>query len=846
MLPVTNREKITLSLRSYVAVIAIYAAFFLSGASSLCAEVTWNRMLIVVVGNSMSAAAMIIIVFMGGLGLGSYAGGKVWGRRRPSLIPYILLEVAIGAYILCSPMLFKLFSYLFSSLAESVSDRASLTFVRVVVSMAALFLPAFLMGATFPAVVSGADPGSPLQRSARTGFLYSINTIGAAVGCYVGGYHLLFEAGVRTTLNFAVSLNVAAALCAVVAIVLREKRASVSGETCDFTAVRPVDGGLRRFLNVATFCIGFVALAYEVFLTRMVILFLNNVASTFALVLTGYLIGTGIGALLGTWIYGVLRRTTRHADRFFGFISLASGALIIATPYYLLTLATTPLHALVAIIVPMVLIGSLLPIAIRMYQTEERSEATKEAATLYALNTIGGLLGAGIVNHLLVPRIGLQGGLILLTLICFTAGIVNLLSPGKNFLRWGTVATCTVVLALALSFGLPHLMTMYAGKIAEWTRARQVDIRLVQEGRAATVTVLDQSDPKLGTYRDMYLNGVEEASTRYYHTQLFKLLGVLPVLVHGSDKQLDAAVIAFGAGITAGSVLASDQVASLDVVDLNPDVEGINNLFKDVNGDVFHQPRFHFHNDDGRNYLVTSGKKYDLIISDSTHPCAYDSWILYTQEFYRDVRKRLLPGGVFAQWVPVTNNLRGELFRIHLNTFRSVFPDATFWYVYGSNQALLLSTPAPFAFDVRRIQQRLDKLPPWFKAKEYQIDTAARLAGFFWLDAASMSAMIGRETRINTDDRHYFEKQSVLKPDPPRMQLPQFQADMLPHVGNVNDNLRTAIRNEQRVAFLLGRYGFYFDQNDLRAAYCFMPENGNVRYWMSEAFEGMIPKGICR
>ncbi|MCJ7540360.1 MAG: hypothetical protein MUO88_11930, partial [Desulfobacterales bacterium] len=78
--------------RSFIFLFAIYLAFFASGASSLIAEVTWNRMLIVVVGNSMSAVAMIIVVFMGGLGLGSYTGGNILGKRPASLVPYIMLE----------------------------------------------------------------------------------------------------------------------------------------------------------------------------------------------------------------------------------------------------------------------------------------------------------------------------------------------------------------------------------------------------------------------------------------------------------------------------------------------------------------------------------------------------------------------------------------------------------------------------------------------------------------------------------------------------------------------------------------------------------------------------------
>ena len=89
-----NHRQVTFNFRSFVFLISIYVAFFASGAASLIAEVTWNRMLIVVVGNSMSATAMIIVVFMGGLGLGSYVGGKIFRKRAPSLVPYLLLEIA--------------------------------------------------------------------------------------------------------------------------------------------------------------------------------------------------------------------------------------------------------------------------------------------------------------------------------------------------------------------------------------------------------------------------------------------------------------------------------------------------------------------------------------------------------------------------------------------------------------------------------------------------------------------------------------------------------------------------------------------------------------------------------
>jgi len=845
------------NVRSLLFLISIYTAFFASGASSLIAEVTWNRMLIVVVGNSMSATAMIIVVFMGGLGLGSFVGGKVFGHRKASLIPYLLLEIAIGIYVLLSPSLFDLLSHLFTALAESVDNRAGLTMARMVVSSAALLLPAALMGATFPAVISGAAPDSPSQRTARTGYLYSINTLGAAVGCFAGGYHLLLEFGVQATLTLAFGLYLFAALCAFVAnLMITSKPREI-----DVTAVVEVNEpdvavGTQRFLGIATFAIGFAVLAYEVLLTRLSILYLGNSVSVFPLVLTSFLLGTGISAVLGTWLYGVLRRKTYAANRLFGFTALAAGALVLVTPYLLLTDwvigpdqfarfadsgSRNPLPILAIIVAPTILIGALLPIAIRMLQSGERGEATRQAATLYAFNTAGGMLGAGLVNHCLVPLIGIQGAFICLMLICVGVGIFSLLPPAGSVRRWSVAGLSMALLAVVLSVGLPGMMNLYAAKIAESTGARSAQVRLVHEGRAATVTVIDQSDPRKGTYRDMYLNGVEEASTRYWHTQLFKFLGVFPVLAHSSDQPKEVLVIAFGAGITAGSVLASDRVAALDVVDLNPDVEGINDLFTDVNGDVFHKPRFHFHNDDGRNYLVTSNKRYDVIISDSTHPRAYDSWILYTEEFYRSVRERLHSGGVFAQWVPVLGSMQGDLFRIHLNTFRRVFPNATFWYVYGSDQAFLLATPEPFSLDAKHLQQQLDHLPAWFRAQEYQIDTVARIAGFFWLDDAAMAKMIGRETRVNTDDLHYFDKQSAVRPAPPQWRLPRFQASAAPYFNSARDILRTAIRDEQITAQRLARYGFFGSRQDLFRAYCAAPENGNVRYWMAREFSGKLP-----
>ena len=161
----------------------------------------------------------------GGLGLGSRVGGRIFGKRIASLVPYIFLEIGIGIYVLLSPFLFNLSSRLFTSLAESVGDRGILTVARLVVTLTALLLPALLMGATFPAMIAGsAPPDSPSRRTARTGYLYSVNTLGAAVGCFVGGFEFLFGFGVQTTLICAFGLYLLAGLCGLIANTIAQSK----------------------------------------------------------------------------------------------------------------------------------------------------------------------------------------------------------------------------------------------------------------------------------------------------------------------------------------------------------------------------------------------------------------------------------------------------------------------------------------------------------------------------------------------------------------------------------------------------------------------------------------------
>src|SRR5438067_10266314 len=85
----------------------ILAVFVLSGAAGLVYEVVWARQLVLVFGNTTQAVSAILTGFFGGMALGSAAGGRLADRVRSPLRLYGLLEIAIAAVALATPVLFS-------------------------------------------------------------------------------------------------------------------------------------------------------------------------------------------------------------------------------------------------------------------------------------------------------------------------------------------------------------------------------------------------------------------------------------------------------------------------------------------------------------------------------------------------------------------------------------------------------------------------------------------------------------------------------------------------------------------------------------------------------------------
>jgi spermidine synthase len=170
----------------------------LSGAAALVYESLWMRSFGLIFGNTTSAVAWVLAVFLGGLAIGS-----ALAARRPSRHPlrdYARVELAVGAAALLTLPLLRALPWVYGALIAHAAVSGLVEAVGRVLLAALVLLPAtVLLGATVPLALAFLERAG---RDVRAGFgrLYLLNTLGGAIGTALAGFVLMEAVGVRGTL----------------------------------------------------------------------------------------------------------------------------------------------------------------------------------------------------------------------------------------------------------------------------------------------------------------------------------------------------------------------------------------------------------------------------------------------------------------------------------------------------------------------------------------------------------------------------------------------------------------------------------------------------------------------
>lgn len=805
----------------------IFLCFFLSGIAGLMYEVLWIRQLSLIFGATSFAISTVLASFMGGLALGGWRFGRIADRRRDHLRLYALLEGSVAVYCLLLPFLFKAITGVYVLTWRSVGGSFySMSLLRFALAAVVLLLPTTFMGATLPVlsryVIRRID-----RFGSGFGRLYGINTLGAVLGCFAAGYLLIGTIGVWKTTMLAALLNVAVALIAYSLYrgegdspVAEEGEAGESGGAGAAAAAAAGDGrgdGPVRAVLVGIALAGWASLTYEVGWTRLLSLVLGSSVYAFTAMLTTFLLGIALGSMAVSALSDRIRSPFRAfvaVQAVVGVSSLLITPLFDRLPrlfivlfakmgsgflnYQLIQFAI----CVMVMILPTFFIGAALPLAANAV-ARRLGRLGRSVGTVYASNTVGAIVGSFMAGFVLIPLIGTQRTLSAAAGVnILVAILILLLLPRVRRLVRVTVAAAlgAAFLLLTVTGGAWDRYQLNAGLFdsPEFSVGNIVregytdyiysyDIVTLEEGPYANVAVSKEDNNLF-----MQINGRTEASTTSDMVNQI-LVTQIPMLVHPDPR--DVLVIGLGSGITFASAL-THPVSSAECVEISPAVVRAASEFKDWNFDVMRNPDADVILDDGRNYLLATPRKYDVIVSEPSKPWISGVSNMFTRETFELARSRLKPRGIVCQWFHYYS-MAPDDFRLALRTFLDVFPYAQVWN--ADNNVFMLGSNEPLVIDVAAMERKLRYPQVKEDLDRVNLDSPYLLLGHFLFGEKEAREYVG-EGPINTDDlpiiefsaprnRNSFRHREIL--DSMLELYPKFNsyplAGHITHEGNVLD-----------------------------------------------------------
>jgi spermidine synthase len=273
------------------------------------------------------------------------------------------------------------------------------------------------------------------------------------------------------------------------------------------------------------------------------------------------------------------------------------------------------------------------------------------------------------------------------------------------------------------------------------------DVLYYAEGAQATVSSIRVR----GGYQAFITNGRIEASSRKEDLQCQYTLGHLPMLLNRRPRKVF--VLGTGSGMTLGATSAHPGVEEIVLAEIEPKVIGVARSFSKYNHSVIDHPKLRIVINDGRNYLLTTKEKFDVITADPIHPWFSGAGYLYTTEYFRLAAERLRPGGVVCQWLPIYE-LSVEDLKCVVRTFAENFKYTLLWLT--RNDAELLGSNDPIVIDEKELERRIAVPGVLEDLKKVHMGSSDDFLSYFVMGTKGMKAF-GAGGVLNTDDNLHLE-----------------------------------------------------------------------------------------
>ena len=616
-----------------------YFCFFLvSGFCSILYELIWLRLAMAQFGVTTPMVSIVLSSFMGGLGVGSLAAGRLLRKYAyrltiPPLHLYAATEIFIGCSAVIVPLELLAGRYLLEHLGQTLSLSSAGYYVAAGIWLAATLVPwCACMGATIPLGMFAIRSGKNMESRRSFSFLYLANVLGAVAGSLIP-LLLIEEFGFTATLQIGMMLNLA--ICAA-AMRLASKQApaanaNANGDDNNLEEQRDARGisptPWRHMLSNGTlwllFATGLTSMGLEVVWTRLYTIFVGTFVYSFATILGVYLAATFIGST----VYRIWsRRHPTESPLVWLFVWLAAITPLLTADMRVGIPAW--LRVPLGIAAFSGLLGFLTPRLVDRF-----SEGDPDRAGFgYAVNVAGCILGPLIAGFLLLPHLDERYSLTALALPWLLVGVpfafVQMQGSTKRLAARAIVAAAILLASFALVLRTRSYVQGIAGG---------------QVRRDSTATVIAAGQ---GMDKRLYVNGISMTIL----TPITKMMSAMPLAFLDRPPQ-NALVICFGMGTTHRSMLSWGIDST--VVDLVPSVPKLFWYYHADAPQVLKSPHSHVVVDDGRRFLERTTEQYDVIVIDPPPPIgAAGSSLLYSREFYSAAKKRLRPDGILQQWFP--------------------------------------------------------------------------------------------------------------------------------------------------------------------------------------------------
>jgi spermidine synthase len=442
---------------------------------------------------------------------------------------------------------------------------------------------------------------------------------------------------------------------------------------------------MRKFLYLIVFISGMVSLAVEFSASRLLGNYFGTSnlvwASIVGLILIYLTAGYFIG---GTWAdkhpsFETLYKILIWASLAVGLIPIASRPILrLASDAFdqlqLGVLFGSFTVVMVLFIIPVTLIGTASPFAIRLAITD-KTEAGKISGRIYAISTLGSFIGTFLPVLILIPTLGTYKTFLVLAAFLMLFCLIGLTLVG-GFKKLLLFSWMPFVLIILFIWGVPGTDKKTNGLIYE-SESSYNYIQVIEENNYRLLRLNEgQGVHSIYNPAQMNFNGPWEQvlSAPFFNPA--------PVSI---NEVVDVAIVGLAAGTTARDLSAVFPNVQIDGIEIDPKIVDVGQRLFGMT-----EPNLNVIVQDGRWALKTSPRQYDIISVDAYRP-PYIPWHMTTQEFFSTVKDHLKPNGVM-----VINVGRGPEDRRLVNalysTIKTVFPTIYISDLADSFNTILFAT----------------------------------------------------------------------------------------------------------------------------------------------------------